>query len=981
MSGESSSNAQALDRGEPQAWVAALASEALASEAQASEAATAGSGAPGGESGDQELTGELASRFSALAHSQRFEVLGAARTRCIQLGRETPKLGLALAELLVELAGDSPDLAAQAMRARAVAAHLGGTQFEARRDFERAKQLHAEAGETLEVAIVDRSLVEVCHLLGENAAALEHAEQARGHFTREGQRGLLAELEVNVGNVFVRRGMGPEASQHYARARELFEAEGQATGLAFCDFNLGLLALRARRFDVAQEMFADARKGMAAAGFEIHVVDCDYHDALIRLQQGDWRTGLRGLEEARERYREVGKPSGPGLCALDLAQAYLTLGALDDAFDQARSARELFEPLGFEFEQAQAQLIEARVLAERGDLLGATEGFELARKRFLAQDNLAGACYARLMSALVELDGPGAVPTPEELDGLGEELERHEQAFLVDLARLAGARAAARSAGPDAARERLLAAFPPPEASQPPAAGTQGAAARHKATQHPLLCTEAWVRLGDVAPKGDPLALAALGAAVRWTESSTGELPDRELRTAFLSARRRAHDELALRLAEAGGEQLSNAVKVLARGRGLNRREAEVRLDEGADLRDARVRLEGLASARLAAEVGLEPKGPSGAVPGPEELDQARAEYLRLRREQRGATDWLGADDLDPLQGLAPGAELWAYVGSRRGLHLMRCTNESGWSLERLDTDLETVGAELDRLEHHRSRSQRRGFSPSIGRAMDAVLERLGELLMPRAFQASPTETPRQVHIVPVGELHRVPFGALRRAGVALVESADCGVHSDFHEVFAAEADWDAGRKALWVGRDARGLEHAEAELAELEQRSSLKGQRVGLEQALEVLATGGRWDWVHLAMHGSSQLAGTTLVGLGDGERFLLAEELQGLRASVGVAFLGACDSGRLPEGGTTGIGLRQAFLRAGARCVVSSLWPLEDRAAAEFGLGYHYEMLGGKTAGAALAGLQRGWAQEGRPVSDWGPWQVAGRVMFKMA
>lgn len=941
------SSSETHEPNDPDAWLPRVESAALAGTESSSTAGW-----------------EWAQAWEELDSQARRALYERARTRCIQLGREAPPKAIALAEWLLTQSGSDAALQAQAVRARAVANHLGGTQFAAREDFERALQLHAAAGEELEVAITHRSLVEVCHLLGENAAALEHAAAARERFAAEGRDVLLAELEVNVGNVHVRRGDGPAAEEHYTRARELFAAAEQPLGLAFCEFNLGLLALRALRLDEAEAKFAVAREGMQQAGFGIHVADCDYHAALIQLQRGQWRAGLAGLEAARERYREVGKPSGPGLCELDLAQAYLNLGALDDAAEAAERARAELEPLGLEYELAQAQLIAARVRAERGEVEAAAAEFDRARARFLAQDNLAGACYARLSAALVELDGPGELPTPAELDGLAAELERSDQAFLVELAHLAAARAAERTAGGAAARERLLATFP--------VDGSADGA-------HPVLRAEAWVRLGDVSPAGDPLALEALGAAVAWTESSTGQLPDRELRSAFLSARRRAHDEYALRLCESERtDGIDRAVETLVRGRGLARREARVRLIEDAELRAARVDLEALAGARLSADLGLgQRSGATGEAPSAEDLRAARERYDRLRRERRGPTAWGALQAVDPAARLGPGEEVWAYLRSRRGWSLLRGRAGRPWERLPLDLDADELSSDLGRLDHHLQRLRMRGSSPTLQRALDASLERLGARLLPPRNDAVET-----VHVVPVGELHQVPFAALRRDGRALIEDVCLGVHADFHE-WSAEVErkpWSPSGRALWVGRDAEGLDHATAELQALEASSSLRGDRVGLDGVLPALTSGEAWDWVHLAVHGSNRLGGQTLVGLGDGERFLVADELQGVNAPIGVAFLGACDSGRLPDGGAAGVGLRPAFLRAGARAVVSSLWPLDDRSAADFGLAYHNGMLAGDAAGPCLARLQREWAAEGRPLSDWGPWQLAGRVMFQV-
>ena len=400
---------------------------------------------------------------------------------------------------------------------------------------------------------------------------------------------------------------------------------------------------------------------------------------------------------------------------------------------------------------------------------------------------------------------------------------------------------------------------------------------------------------------------------------------------------------------------------------------------EDAELRAARIQLEALAGARLNQDLGLgQRSGAQAAVPTDEELRVARERYEQLRRERRGPTAWGAQSSVDPAARLQPGEEVWAYLRSRRGWSLLRGRHGAAWEHVPLGLDEAELASELERLDHHLQRLRLRGATSTSTRALDALLDRLGDRLLPADLDGADV-----LHVVPVGTLHQVPFAALRSGGRALVERACLGVHTDFHEWSVApdQHEWGVSGRALWVGRDPEGLNHATAELDALQLNSPLKGERVGLEGVLPALSSGEPVDWVHLAVHGSSRLGGQTLVGLGDGERFLVADELQGLEASIGVAFLGACDSGQLPDGGAAGIGLRPAFLRAGAQAVVSSLWPLEDRSAAEFGLAYHREMLSGASAGPCLAQLQRQWLAEGRPLSDWGPWQVAGRVMFKVS
>jgi len=110
---------------------------------------------------------------------------------------------------------------------------------------------------------------------------------------------------------------------------------------------------------------------------------------------------------------------------------------------------------------------------------------------------------------------------------------------------------------------------------------------------------------------------------------------------------------------------------------------------------------------------------------------------------------------------------------------------------------------------------------------------------------------------------------------------------------------------------------------------------------ALKIRAPGQRV--IHLATHGfflaekcqqarEALLAGNPLLrsGLVLADGFLTAEEVSALRLQgTELVVLSGCDTARgTAEAGEGLLGLRRAFHAAGARQVVSSLWPVDDQA-----------------------------------------------------
>jgi CHAT domain-containing protein len=90
----------------------------------------------------------------------------------------------------------------------------------------------------------------------------------------------------------------------------------------------------------------------------------------------------------------------------------------------------------------------------------------------------------------------------------------------------------------------------------------------------------------------------------------------------------------------------------------------------------------------------------------------------------------------------------------------------------------------------------------------------------------------------------------------------------------------------------------------------------------------------------------------------YLTAGQVEGWRGDIELVFLSACESAIGPPRFAGGMpGLQGAFLRAGARGVIATLWPIEDVLAQEFSEDFYQRFTGGETAARALSETQRAW------------------------
>jgi hypothetical protein len=227
---------------------------------------------------------------------------------------------------------------------------------------------------------------------------------------------------------------------------------------------------------------------------------------------------------------------------------------------------------------------------------------------------------------------------------------------------------------------------------------------------------------------------------------------------------------------------------------------------------------------------------------------------------------------------------------------------------------------------------------------------------------------PTRLIVVADGALHRMPL-SLAGDEVAIVPSA---------------AVWLAGRAApvpplqgllivadpAATGTELPPLPRARAEADALVARwpgaARLEGEEAG--EAAVIGAIGGR-GLVHFAAHAVTDEVFPDRSGLIlAGADRLTAAEIAGLPLDGRLVVLSACRSaGGRVAGGEGPLGVSRAFLRAGARTVVATLWPLRDEDAEALFSSFAGHLADGLPAGRALSQAQKERIAAGAPTEAW--------------
>lgn len=504
---------------------------------------------------------------------------------------------------------------------------------------------------------------------------------------------------------------------------------------------------------------------------------------------------------------------------------------------------------------------------------------------------------------------------------------------------------------------------------------------------------------------------AAVGRnAVRAVERVRSRYAAGALRTSYMAQNADAYADLVIVLLRQSRIDEAFRVADAARGRGLLEHLAQAGADLAARPGAAHVLLEAEAlldridrlTERLRDHVRPRQQERTAAVDGDDaelsaQLQRARNDYEALL-ERASSGDASGAALLGARSvgsttvrgALAPGELLLEYfVAADTLLTFAVSSDTTRVIVARIaGTDLATrvrVARELVA-----------GRDTSSGR-VTAALESMYRTLIEPVRRAGQLDQVKRLVIVPHGPLVYLPFAALRdpNDGKYLVErhailyAPSAGALVALRGAPSSLDTQASGAVALAPFPDdlpatlleARGVARAIPGAVVLSGPGATEDAlRRGLNEA----------PLVHVATHGqlnaySPMFSHVALAAGRRGDRSddgrLEVHELLGLRVRSSLVFLSGCETGTgnawatafsPGEDFTT---LAQAFLYAGARSVVATLWPIKDDAAAVFAERF-YSSLQHSSAPEALADAQRAMIHDPRHASpfDWAAYTVSG-------
>lgn len=857
-----------------------------------------------------------------------------------QEGRVDPKRMAMLATAFQEVAesAGNPLASALARRLQGNVQFVQGNFAAAVAAYREAIMLFVQVGEEIEIGRTLGSMLHPLAMLGQPDESLEAAERARRIFERKGEKARLGRLEINCASVLFRVDRLVDALDSLDRAAALLADTQDREAMAAILISRAVVLISLARFTEAEECYGKARDYALRHHMPMLVAQADYNIGYLYFLRGQYVKAMRMLDRARETAARHQDKLHLALCDLDQADVCIELNLFEDALQLAQSALEQFQNLSMPYEEGKALTNMAVAEQHLGHDTNAIELLDRASQRFTSAGNDFWVRMVQLYRAVALL----------KMGRCFEALQLGERArafFAEQKARTKEIYAAIVVAKARAAANQL-------DLAQQVA---QEAAAALENFEAPWLRFQAHALLGHLAETRGQLteALAAYNAAMDQSEATRGNINFDELRVSFMRDKALIYERYLAVLQQMYPEPPCEAIwqhmeraksrslaMVMSRGFGS----IQPRMAEG-----SRVVQE---INRLREELNwyyrqLDPQqaGSTGVEKVVEAIRERENDLLRAIRQLPDAEYRLLEQDRSIslptvlshlpettlIEYYACGDHFAAIVADEQGIHFVpqagrRATVESALRLLRFQ-----VGKRAMETNHFQR------FAEAFARATDSHLEILYQELM---APLEPWLRHRQLMIVPHGILHALPFHALRHDGRNMVDDHVISV-SPSAAVFVLSCEHPesaASGNLLVAAQPQFAVEEVRAVAQALENPTVLEREASALAK---VRAHAERSRIIHMATHGLFRADNPYFSALELSDGRLNVIDIYNLHLDAELVVLSGCGTalGDL-SGGDEVIGLTRAFLYAGARRVIGSLWDVDDVTTAGFMKSFYRHM-----------------------------------------
>lgn len=848
--------------------------------------------------------------------------------------------------------------------------HLSGDAKGALERYRLAHRSYLRAGEAVAAARVARAMVDVLMYLGRYDQAERIGRDAARVFRRRKMEFEWAQTICNLGNVYHRKDDNARALRAYDSAHAVIRTTEQTPALALVQLNRGNILSNLNRLDEATACYEEARRLYEESGMKLAAAQAEYSLAYLTFLRGQLADSLTRFEKVRISFETLGDQRGRAQTRLDILEVQLQLNLYTVIEADAPVVALLFRQLGMRYEQAKCWYFLAKARAGLEDTPGALTAIREARHLLNGEGNAVWKGSTDLLEARLlafagkpEAARAGAVSALTSFRHAGD-VRRGALAslFLADLDIKRNLLIQSR---------RRLAPFIENDSSYPASVGF-----------------EAWWLHGRMhrAAGERHAAIKSYEQAIRRAERLVEGVPPDETRIFYLSDKLAVYHELMGLLLE--GRKYPAALRVLEDSRNIRRAayRSAVEKAETGRLPKALLRRQEELRSRLFRLYGFPTSMDRFAPVSFDVLRRSEDQLWRLVQRGRRLTSMpasqtgkSGPSALD-LQ-VSAGRVILVFATEGENLYVLILTG-SRILCRRLSTGWHRLSHLLSRFYFFIEKNRMPGgfrvsHESEIVASANRQLAELSEaILWPLLADLAGH---RDLTFVPFGMLNAVPFHALPLPDGNSLYSKNIVRHAV--DLASAVSRSPATLPQVPVGEvfspgraETRDMDEEAAEIRRLFPGSNhfTKDQANGKELRNSFAKPS---SFLHIASHASAALDNPIFseILLNDGPFY--AFDLFGHKVRQTLVTLAACQTGRpgvLPSGEI--YGLAEAFLGQGARCVLSSLWTVDDHTARVFMTCFYRRLKEGDGLNLAWATAVQELRQSYENPYHWAPFVLIG-------
>ena len=817
--------------------------------------------------------------------------------------------------------------------------------------------------------------------LGDYRTSLDDFETALRLFEQENDRRGQGDALGNIGGVHLLLGRYALALQQYQMALAISEELGLKPAMTIDHGNIAMSLLGLGRTSEALEHFDQALALARDTGMVQEEAYWQRGKGNALISQGAYDLGLEYHQAALAAYQASGARTLLLSAQHDMGMLTLTLGDLVTAEKWFQRAVRLAREIGHE------QALTENLLA-LGDLNLRRDGLEEADALYQEALTRAATAGEQQLEALALL----RLARLDRLQNRQAAVADHAQRALIIAQRIESLPIAAEAWFEKAEAARGQSAFDQALEGYGQSqilAGTDG---------DPVLLWQIhYGRALGLEQKGElEAAVTELESAVRVIEGVRERLSEDRYRAGWVEDKYRVYVDLVRLQLELGKTQAAFSTAERLRARSflsqLDRR--PVVSADGAEAERQvvlRERIRQLQRALTAEQQRVVPERRQAALNAfSTELMQAEREfqaYLDDRKGSSGNPGLISVPDVEQLQdSLDEASALLEYVVGERGLVIFVVRKGSLVAIT-LPLRKDELAARVDLLRELIQQPEGSGWRKPAGALATT-------LLAPVQRKGLLTGI-RHLDVVPHGILNYLPFALLPMDGPGqrlLIEEFTLAYLPAAAALALSPGSDPPVRSLLAMAPERSRLRFASREAASVaelfEPGARLLLGKQATESAFKLDA--GQFRILHFATHGvfnrqNPLLSGLELEADERNDGLLEVHEILGLRLGADLVTLSACKTG-LGSGwftdfpaGDDFVGLARAFLMAGSRSVLASLWEVDDRSTVELMKGFYRQLERDPESGRAkaLADVQRGLhaSKEFNHPFYWAPFVLVGR------